>query len=159
MKLYFLRHGIAADAQSWKGDDASRPLTDEGCDKMAREAKTIAKLDLDLDAILTSPLMRAKQTAKIVADRLDLNERLFEDRRLAGNFDTTQLAAILRDRSDAENLMLVGHEPDMSAIVGNLAGDADIDLKKGGLACVELSDLGSMQGRLLWLATPKLLTI
>jgi phosphohistidine phosphatase len=126
---------------------------------MTREAKTIAKLDLGLDAIVTSPLARAKQTAQIVADRLDMHDKLREDERLAGNFDTSKLAAILQERADDATIMLVGHEPDFSAIVGRLAGGANIDLKKGGLACVDIPDRSSMQGRLLCLLPPKVLVL
>jgi len=158
MKVFFLRHGIAEDAQNWKGGDASRPLTAEGRDRMAREAKTIAKLDLGLDIILTSPLVRARETAEIVADRLNLRDKLREDSRLAEGFGAGQLAAILHDHAD-QTLMLVGHEPDMSATVGRLTGGAKIDLKKGGLACIELHDRSSMQGELLWLVTPKILIL
>lgn len=126
---------------------------------MTREAKTIAKLDLDLDVIVTSSLLRAKQTAEIVAERLDMRDALREDARLAGNFDTAALAAILQDYGNADTIMLVGHEPDMSATVGRLIGGAAIDLKKGGIACVELPDRSSMRGSLLWLVPPKVLVL
>ena len=159
VKIYFLRHGIAADTQTWNGGDAGRPLTDEGCDRLAREAKTLAKLDLDVDLIVTSPLLRAKQTAEIVGGRLGLKKNIVEDARLAGGFDPERLAAILQDYPDAKGAMLVGHEPDFSTTVGRLVGDAQIDLKKGGVACVDLPDRAAMHGRLLWLVSPKILTI
>ncbi len=72
MKLYFLRHGLAGERSEWKGNDFDRPLTEDGKTKMAVEAATIAKLNLGLDAILTSPLVRAYQTAEIVAQKLKL---------------------------------------------------------------------------------------
>lgn len=159
MKLYFLRHGIAVDREEWKGNDFDRPLTDEGRERMAREAKTIAKLDLGLDVIITSPLLRAKETARIVADRLKMGDELIEDERLGPDFDATRLSAILQERAIADAIMLVGHDPSMTEMVGQLAGGARIDLKKGGLACVDVRDFASLNGQLVCLVTPKILAL
>lgn len=158
MRLYFLRHGIAAERDAWQGDDFDRPLTDEGRKRMAREAKTIAQLGLDLDAIITSPLVRAVQTAEIVAEALRMPKAPVADERLGPDFDTRQLAAIQADHPEDGAIMLVGHEPTMSETIGRLIGAARVDLKKGALACVELPDGSSSAGELLWLAPPKLLT-
>ncbi len=159
MKVYFLRHGLAGDPNEWEGDDFDRPLTDEGRERMTREAKAMAKLDLEPDVIVTSPLVRAKQTAEIVADRLRLRERLVEDERLAPGFNTERLVRILQDHTDADALMVVGHEPDFSFTLGQLIGGGKIDLKKGGLACVDLPDAASLDAVLLWLVPPKVLTL
>ncbi len=159
MKVYFLRHGLASDREQWQGDDFERPLTDEGREKMAREAKALAKLGIALDAIITSPLVRAKQTAEIVADRLKLHNRLKKDERLSPGFDAEQLRLVLQDHTDADAIMLVGHEPDFSATIEHIVGGAKIDLKKGGLACVDLANVASLDGVLLWLVPPKLLTL
>ena len=159
MKLYFLRHGIAVDREEWKGNDFDRPLTDEGRERMAREAKTIAKLDLGLDVIITSPLLRARETAKIVAERLKMEDELIEDERLGPDFDATRLSAILQEREIADAIMLVGHDPSMTEMVGQLAGGARIDLKKGGLACVDVRDSASLNGQLVCLVTPKILAL
>lgn len=159
MKVYFLRHGLAGDPAQWEGDDFERPLTEEGRERMAREAKALAKLDLDLDAIITSPLVRANQTAEIVADKSKLHNRLKKDERLSPGFDAEQLRLILQEYQDAGAIMLVGHEPDFSATVGHIAGGAKMDLKKGGLACVDLPDVASLDGVLLWLVPPKLLAL
>ncbi len=156
MKIYFLRHGAAADPGEWKGNDYDRPLTDDGRERMAREAKAIRKLDLSLDAILTSPLARARETAEIVAAALK-GATVKADERLGGDFDISGLEEILQDHADAKALMLVGHEPGMSGTIGRLVGEARIDLKKGGLACVELPDASTMTGELLSLIPPKVL--
>lgn len=157
MKVYFLRHGIAADREAFDGDDFDRPLTDEGCERMRRVGKAMAKLQISPDVIVTSPLVRAKQTAKIVAAALKLDGKLVEDQRVAEDFSVEQLAQILADHAKADAIMLVGHEPDMSALVGRLTGGSDIDLKKGGLALVELQDASSTSGQLQWLVPPKVL--
>lgn len=157
MKLYFLRHGIAEDVDTWKGDDSDRPLTREGCQKMEREAKAFAQLDVAPDAIITSPLVRAKQTAEIAAAAL--KQRAIEDPRLSPGFDTNRLEQILNDHNDADAVMLVGHEPDMSETIGRVIGGARarIDLKKGGLAYVEVERESGLSGELVWLLAPKVL--
>lgn len=155
MKIYFLRHGLAGERSEWKHDDAARPLTDEGIDKMKRIAATLAALDLGLGVIVTSPLVRAKQTAEIVAQTLNL--KLIEDARLAPGFNVEQLHALLLDHPDAEALMVVGHEPDFSDTISALIGGGRIVCKKGGLALVELPNAQSRKGELVWLIPPKVL--
>lgn len=157
MQLYFLRHGIAAEPDEWRGSDFDRPLTCTGRTRMAREAKGLAKLDLSLDYIITSPLLRAKQTAQIVAEANKINDRLVEDARLGASFDVELLADILVEHGRANAIMLVGHNPTMTLTIGRLVGGARIDLKKGGLALVKLPDPRSLDGELLWLAPPQLL--
>jgi phosphohistidine phosphatase len=157
MICYFLRHGPAEDAATWRGTDFDRPLTPQGRKRIAREAKTIAALDLGLAAIVTSPFVRAKETAEIVAGELKL--KALPDERIAPGFSVERLAAILRDRASAEAIMLVGHEPSMSETIANLiGGGATIDFKKGSLACVTITSTSPLRGALVWLATPKLLT-
>jgi len=155
MKLYFLRHGIAVESDEWNGNEFDRPLTSEGCERMQRQAKTMAKLDLAPDAIVTSPLVRARQTAQIAAQALKCRN-IEEDDRLAEGFDVAKALAIAHEHSDAGAIMLVGHEPTMSRTIGALVGSAKIALKKGGLALVEM-DLSARSGELLWLVPPKVL--
>ena len=143
---------------TWEGSDFDRPLTQDGIKRIAREAKTIAALDLELDTIATSPLVRARQTAEIVADELKLRGKLHQDDRVGFGFSAAALAGILADHPNAANLMLVGHEPSMSSTVGELIGGGEVDFKKGALACVEITRQSPLAGRLLWLAAPKLLT-
>lgn len=157
MKLYFLRHGAAIDSEDWQGDDASRPLTADGRKSMKREAKAMDDLNLGLTLIITSSLKRAKQTADIVARRLKLEDRLIQDGRLAETVDANVVAEILRDHGAAETVMLVGHEPDFSRTIGELSGGANIVLKKGGLARIDLADSTSTSGEMVWLIPPKLL--
>ena len=159
MRLYFLRHGLAGDSREWKGDDFARPLTEEGIVKMKRTAETCAKLELDLHLILTSPLVRAYQTAEIVARQLKMQDKLVKDERLGSRFGIKFLAEILAEHSKADSLMLVGHEPGMSDTVSHLIGGGRVVFKKGALACVELSDAKSLKGELVWLLPPKVLVL
>ncbi|HEY5491280.1 MAG TPA: phosphohistidine phosphatase SixA [Gemmatimonadaceae bacterium] len=155
MKVYFLRHGIAGERSEWKGVDAERPLTSDGIGKMRSTAKTLAHLDLGLDAIITSPLVRAKQTAEIVAEELGLRSKMSEDKRVGPGFNEDRLRVILREHAHANAVMLVGHEPDLSSTISALIGGGRIVMKKGGLALVELPDAQSRRGELLWLSSPK----
>jgi phosphohistidine phosphatase len=159
MKVYFLRHGVAVEPEKWEGADFDRPLTDEGRRRLPRQAKAMGKLALAFDKILTSPLLRAKETATIVADKLKVPDRLVEDERLGLDFDPDRLAGILNDHRSASAVMLVGHEPSMSATIGHLIGGARIELKKGALACVDVPDPSSLVGELVWLIPSKVLLL
>jgi phosphohistidine phosphatase len=153
-----LRHGIAVEPDEWKGRDFDRPLTREGIERMEREARAIADLSLELDAIVTSPLLRARQTAEIVASQLKLRDEIVEDVRLAGGFDARRLSEILDDHDKADAIMLVGHEPTMSAAIGRSIGDASIELKKAALAGVVFADASATRGTLICLIPPKVLS-
>lgn len=157
MNLYFLRHGLAGDPEEWHDDDRLRPLTDDGKSKMAKSGEAIARLDLRIDLIITSPLTRAKQSAKIVAEKLKMNKSLLEDERLAPGFNKNVLAEILKEYPEDESILLVGHEPDFSETVSSLIGGGDIVFKKGGLARVSISDKETLSGQLVWIIPPKLL--
>jgi phosphohistidine phosphatase len=157
MVCYFVRHGAAADATEWTGSDGNRPLTGKGRKQMARVGRRLAKLGLEVNTILTSPLLRAKQTAELIAEALELEGNLLEDARLEGGFNSAGLAGILRDHQDCAAIMLVGHEPSLSEILGRVLGGATVNFKKGAVACVELRDSNSLSGELLWLAPPSVL--
>lgn len=157
MKCYFLRHGIAVEPGEWHGSDFDRPLTREGRERMEREAKAINALSLGIECIVTSPLLRAKETAAIVAGRLDLSDCIVEDARLGGGFNERRLVEIFEAHAGSQSILLVGHEPAMSSTIGRLIGGASIELKKAALAGVEISDRGAPAGTLLSLIPPKLL--
>ncbi len=157
MRCYFLRHGLARDSGDWHDDDFKRPLTREGVEKMEREAQTIAGLELGLDAIVTSPFVRAQQTAEIVAKKLKMRDRLVEDADLGLDFDLKHLAAVLKKHAGANAILFVGHEPSMSATIGQLIGSARVEMKKGSLAGVEMLEGFTPKGELVFLLPPKVL--
>ena len=156
-RIYFLRHGKAAPRATWADDDGLRPLTPEGEALMRREAKGIRRLGLTPDVIIASPLVRARQTAEIVAEALGARDRLVEDARLAHGFDARCLERLAAERSEATQLMVVGHEPEFSATIAELIGGGCVDMKKGGLARVDVAGPGLEDGVLAWLLTPSLL--
>ena len=156
MRLFFLRHGLA-DRSAWDGEDYLRPLTPEGIDRMQRSSRRIAKLNLALDHIISSPLTRARQTAEIAAEELGIIDLLVEDDRLEPGFNIYHLAEIIKEYPDADALMFVGHEPDFSMMIERLIGGGSIVCKKGSLARVDLTDSGPLSGELVWLIPPKAL--
>ena len=156
-RLYLLRHGKAVSRMAWDGDDGSRPLTSEGETAMWREAEALKRLGLAPDVVITSPLVRARRTAEIVAETLGVTDRLVEDERLAHGFDARTLARIV-DPHDGAQVMVVGHEPAFSTVVAELIGGGTVALKKGGVARVDL-DADLKHGELAWLLTPGLLGV
>ena len=149
MKLCFLRHG-EADWPNWTKPDNERPLTERGRKEMKRVAKFLERLKLVPDVILTSPLPRASQTAEIVGKRLGIE--LQTEAALAHGFSIERLRRLLAKR-DAECVMIVGHEPEFSEIIGELTG-GKTKISKAGVALLEINRSGT-SGTLLWLFPPK----
>jgi phosphohistidine phosphatase len=128
--IYLLRHG---DAEEGDGDDDARRLTAKG-ERQARAAgRALAALGADLDACLTSPKLRAAETARLACEPLGLEPEVAEELR-GGGFDSLALAA---GRGD---VLLVGHEPSLSDEVARLTGGR-VKLRKGGIAIVDGSTL------------------
>ncbi|HJT82537.1 MAG TPA: phosphohistidine phosphatase SixA [Chthoniobacterales bacterium] len=150
MRVYFLRHG-EADWPNWDRSDDERPLTERGKKEMRKVAKFLRELDVPLEEIVSSPLLRARQTADAVADRFQMQVR--EHEFLAGGFNVSALQELIR-KFPVNNLMLVGHEPSFSEVIEKLTG-GNCKMSKGGVALVEL-DGDDMSGRLLWLFPPKI---
>lgn len=158
LRLYFLRHGKAWSRADWREDDDLRPLTDAGEALVRAEGRAMKAMGLAPDVIATSPLARARRTAEIVAEELGMSGRLVEDTRLAHGFDARRLAEIVVRHADAASLMLVGHEPGLSATVAELTGGGRVDFKKGGLARVDVKGSQLDDGILAWLLTPAQIT-
>ena len=160
VRVYLIRHAIAfeRDGRRWP-DDRERPLTAEGVEKFRRSAPGLAWLAGDMDCVVTSPLVRARQTAEILASAAGWPAAI-EEPYLAPGHNTQQLLATVRARRGSA-IALVGHEPDLSrlaAVSFDARTHSCIVLKKGGAACLEFDRAVRPEGaQLLWLATPKLL--
>jgi phosphohistidine phosphatase len=157
MRLFFLRHGIAEDSDLWQGEDSERPLTDQGKELIASEAKVLAELDLGIDAILSSPFLRAYQTAEIVARELKAQDILASSELLGPGLDSRRLEELLSSHAEAEAPLLVGHEPDFSRTIGAVIGGGKVRCKKGSLVCVKLDGRSPPRGELLWSLPPSFL--
>jgi phosphohistidine phosphatase len=159
MNLYIVRHAIAVERGTpGYEDDSQRPLTDGGLKKMKKITKGLDRLGIELDVILTSPYVRARDTAKILGDRFNMTDKIFFSENLIppGNFEA--LVFEIHEKYDLANVALVGHEPMLSSLISWLmTGDinARMTLKKGGVAYLT-SDSVFQDGRasLEWLLTP-----
>jgi phosphohistidine phosphatase len=144
--LYLLRHAHAGNPDAWTGDDSERPLSAKGRGQAERLARFLASIGLKLDSIVTSPKVRARQTAEPVAAALGVH--YITDPRLAGPLDEAVLEAILKDVG-GEHVMLVGHDPDFSDVAASLTGAPNLPLKKGALARFEATRPLKPSGALL----------
>jgi phosphohistidine phosphatase len=163
MDLYILRHAIAeAHSASIPGGDSQRRLTAEGEKKMRRIARAMKATELAFDLVLSSPYIRAKQTAAIVAEVSQPAREVEFSANLAPDGNPKELIDELRRRHGrSKSILLVGHEPYLSRLISLLvSGDTSIaiDLKKAGLCKLSLDTLH--YGRcatLEWLLTPRLM--
>ena len=155
IELCLLRHAHAGDGATWVGDDEVRPLTEKGRRQAERLGRLLAAAGYLPDAVLASPLARARETAEIVADVLGLHARI--EARLGAPLDLATLDAILDDAGEPRRPIIVGHDPDFSEIVSTLVG-APIRMRKATLARIDLErPLEPGAGDLIWLLPPDLL--
>jgi phosphohistidine phosphatase len=131
--IYLLRHG---EAEEGNGDDAARRLTAKGEEQSRAAGRALAAMGAEIDACLTSPKVRAADTARLACEALPIDPETAEELR-GGLFDSLSLAA---GRGD---VLLVGHEPDFSNEVARLTG-GKVKLRKGGLAIVDGSELKAL---------------
>ncbi|MFB2934098.1 phosphohistidine phosphatase SixA [Aerosakkonemataceae cyanobacterium BLCC-F154] len=162
LELYLLRHGIAAEREEYS-EDALRPLTGEGKRKTKQVAQQLFDLGLRFDLILTSPLVRARQTADILK-AIGLSSQLEESTYLTPEGNIYSWLSWLEEwqNKGGNNLALVGHEPNLGEWTEILVwGEAKGNLlvKKAGVIGVKIPETGSPVGRslLFWLTPPKFL--
>ncbi|RMG74745.1 MAG: phosphohistidine phosphatase SixA [Chloroflexi bacterium] len=149
MILYFFRHG---DAEYQAGlSDHDRQLTPKGIFRTKNAAAVLKNLGIKPDYIFSSPRIRAKQTADILADTLGTSVEIRDE--LNFDFNLMLLHQLLKGKTTETKIMLVGHNPSMSEVVSQLTG-TQIEMKKGGLARVDLITASS--GMLVWLIAPKI---
>ena len=161
MELYILRHAIAEPKDATNArEDSQRELTPEGKRKMRRMAKGMKALNLAFDLVLSSPFLRARQTAEIVVETFKFKPGVELLPALAAGEDARDLISQLNKKQAArKSLLLVGHEPDLSRLIGLLlAGDPTLSivLKKGGLCKLSAAALKFDRcATLEWLLTPR----
>ena len=164
-EIYLLRHAKAALSEpAWGGRDSVRPLTPSGWKKMRRVAQGMRALELSFDLILTSPYLRARQTAQIVAKAWRLEKELRTSAHLVPDGDPKKLIEELEHRHGSKrSVLLVGHEPSLGRILSTLtcgAASLSVAFKKAGLGKVVLAQAESNpRGTLEWLLTPGQLLI
>lgn len=160
MELFLLRHGLATErGTSGFAKDAARPLTLQGRRQLRKIAAAMRQMELSFDVILSSPFLRTRQTAEIVAKELKLKKRLaFVDELQPGGNMPKLIQRILTLKPPPENILLVGHEPDLSNLIFWLVTGktgAGFALKKSGLAKLKIKKLRAGKcATLAWLLTP-----
>jgi len=162
MKLYLVRHAIAENRSPDHEDDNLRPLTEKGKEKMERIAGGLRKLGVEPDLIVSSPYVRASQTASILAKTLKYKEEFIYSDFLVPMGEPDDMIGEINEKYSVDELMLVGHEPSMSMLASVLlAGNPNISInfKKGGVCCLSVDDLHyDRKATLEWLVTPKIST-
>ena len=153
LQLYLLRHADAGDPMAWPGDDAERPLSAKGKRQARRLGSLLADIGWKPDLILTSPKVRAAQTARLVGRAVDVTP--YDEARLGSGFELSDVGSILGAHPEARRVVLVGHDPDFSSVASTLTGAA-IELRKGAIARIDLADSppAAGNGALRWLIPP-----
>src|SRR5262249_1167521 len=158
--LYFLRHGVAADRETWDLSDDERPLTEEGIQKMVQAAKGLKKWKFNPEILISSPLARALQPAQIVRTPLSLSGRIEVEEALRPGGSLAEFLKKIRKRKEG-SFLLVGHEPSMSLWVQTLLGihgTGTVRLKKGGFCHLGWDPDGSpSEAELISLLPPRVL--
>lgn len=155
MKLFLIRQGIAQDRDTWTGLDSLRPLTQRGKDRFSKISQALRKFIPQLDAIYSSELLRAIETAEIL--KTSFNSPLLVTPTLNLGMSNKDRQDILDQAQDHEYMACVGHQPDLSALLSYiLAGKIDYSFrfKKGGIASIEIN-FEQDYAQLNWLLMPK----
>jgi phosphohistidine phosphatase len=157
LQLHLLRHAHAGDPMKWTGPDSARPLSDKGQRQAVRMGLFLADAGFLPDLIMSSPLVRALETARLVATPLGLP--IVVSNALAEPLDLDSLERLLAGAGNPRRPLLVGHDPDFSMLAAELAGVAELPLRKGTLLRIDTRrPLQAGNGLLRWLLPPDLLT-
>jgi phosphohistidine phosphatase len=160
MNLYIIRHAIAADEGDYE-QDSDRPLTDKGRKKMRQIAKGLRALGVEFDLILSSPYLRARETAEILSDIFKMKKEIAFSENLTPMAEPDALISEINEKYSVDSLALVGHEPHLSSLAGLLTSEnakLDVTIKKGGVIRLTADNLRQdRRATLDWLLTPGIL--
>ncbi|HTK28117.1 MAG TPA: phosphohistidine phosphatase SixA [Vicinamibacterales bacterium] len=158
-ELYLIRHAVAAERGDKWPDDTKRPLTDDGIAKMRKAARGLVRLGVHLDVVLTSPLVRTRQTAEIVAGAFDPRPHIVNAESLAPGGAHAAILADLEKHSRRSHIAIVGHEPGIGDLAARLIGTRHpIPFKKGAVCRIEVDALPpNGPGELRWFLPPRVL--
>jgi phosphohistidine phosphatase len=158
-KLYLVRHGIAEERGDGWPDDTARPLTDRGSSRFEKSVRGLVRVGVVVDVVLTSPLVRARQTAEILSAGLDPPPPIVAVDSLAPGGSYQAVAADIEKQGRRSRIALVGHEPGIGELAGRLIGMRHpIPFKKGAVCRIDADALPPAQaGSLVWFLTPRIL--
>jgi phosphohistidine phosphatase len=160
IEIYLVRHGLAAERGPKYPDDRLRPLTPAGVKKFAESVAGLAEMGVAIDFVLTSPLLRARDTATLLAAGLKPKPAIAEVEALApGGRHQAVIEAIKAHAKRNRRLALVGHEPDLGELAARLLGARGmVQFKKGAICAIDVDGATpGGPGTLRWLLTPKAL--
>lgn len=160
--VFFFRHGLAGDRDSWEGPDEARPLTGKGRRRLRQERRGLREAVGGVDVILSSPYARAQETAEIVARNLRHDAGIVLEDTLVHGGDARVLPGLLARHPVGSRVMLVGHSPDLerwiSFITTGRLEPPFVELRKGGVCRVDVERLDpEPRGRIRWVLTPSVL--
>ena len=157
MIIYFIRHASAGQRKLNPKKDEKRPLDNEGVHQSTQMGRILSAMETSVDAVISSPLKRATQTAALVANEIGYDGKLYLENALRPEAKYDHFRDMLRKYSKAEALLVIGHNPNVSEFLGRIVaengGRAHIDLKKGAAAKVETEQKRYV---LNWILTPRL---
>ena len=157
--LYLVRHAIAAERGDDWPDDDKRPLTERGIARFKEAIAGLEPLGVGLDEVFTSPLVRAKQTADLLAAGMNAKPPVKILEALSPGHSPTAVLAQLAKVAKRRRIALVGHEPGLGELAAHLIGAGRaLPFKKGGMCHIEVESLTSRRaGALVWFVTPQVL--
>jgi phosphohistidine phosphatase len=157
MIVYFLRHASAGHHLANPAQDEKRPLDDQGIEQCTQMGRALAALDVHVDAVISSPLKRATQTASLVANEIGFDGKLQRTPALRPNARMEAFRELLDGNAKLEAVLVVGHNPSLSQFLSLLisegASESSVDLKK---CAVARADLSGRMGILKWMLTPRM---
>jgi len=159
-ELYLIRHGLAAERGDQFPDDTKRPLTSRGIQRMKRAGKALVALDVAFDVILTSPLVRTRQTAEAVASAFKEPPTIVNAPSLApGGTHNAIVDDLAKQSHRRKKIAIVGHEPGIGELAARLMGlRKPIEFKKGAICRIDVAALPPTgNGQLKWFLTPRIL--
>lgn len=159
LELYLVRHGVAADRGDEYPDDSMRPLTREGVTRLRKEAQALETLGVGFDHIITSPLVRTKQTADVLAQHMSSQPSVSTSDSLAPAGTPAAVLHELGKHMRKGRIALVGHEPNIGELAARLIGSrVPLDFKKGAVCRIDFEVFPPKgTGQLRWFVTPKML--
>jgi phosphohistidine phosphatase len=158
-ELYLIRHGIAEErGEAWP-DDAKRPLTEEGIARLRKSARGLTRLGVAFDVILTSPLVRTRQTADAVASAFEVRPHIVAAESLAPGGTYQAVLAELEKHARRSRIALVGHEPGIGELASRLSGSRHpLEFKKGAACRIDVDTLPPTgPGTLRWFLTSRIM--
>lgn len=158
-ELYFIRHGVAEDRGDAWPDDNKRPLTEDGMSRLRKAVRGLARIGVTVDVVLTSPLVRARQTADIVAAGLNPRPSIVNIDSLAPAGSYAAVVKDLEKHARKNRIALVGHEPMIGELAARLIGSRHpIEFRKGAVCRIDVDNLPPAgPGDLQWMLPPKMM--